>query len=114
MQVGVGDQFGGQQLDRFEHFTPPVPFEYGPHGHTCDLCGAGVMREPKGVHPGVGRGYGDHGNSSRERRGLERLADGYGRAVALPGLVRFRLSGGACWRYGSTLASAGRYISHFR
>jgi hypothetical protein len=33
-----------------------------PYGHTCDACRARIMRQAKGVHPGVGQGYGAHGD----------------------------------------------------
>jgi hypothetical protein len=71
VEIGVGDEFGGQQLHHVEHFGHSVTAEGGSHGHTCDACGAGVMRQAKGVHPGIGRGYGDGVHERlREGRGL--------------------------------------------
>ncbi|GGY66423.1 hypothetical protein GCM10010300_07170 [Streptomyces olivaceoviridis] len=58
--VGVADQLGRQQFDGVEDFVSAVPVQHGPYGHACDACRAGIMRQPKGVHPGVGQGYGAH------------------------------------------------------
>lgn len=72
-----------------------MPAEHRPHGHACDACGTGVMRQTEGVHPGVGRGYGDHERLLRRRElDLARLPCP---AAALPGSVRFRLMDTGSW-----------------
>ncbi|MFE4752190.1 DUF4232 domain-containing protein [Streptomyces mirabilis] len=45
MPVRIGHQLGRQQLDHIEDFAQAMPVECGPHGHTCDACGAGVREQ---------------------------------------------------------------------
>ncbi|EKX66633.1 hypothetical protein STRIP9103_04064 [Streptomyces ipomoeae 91-03] len=59
MLVGVGEQFGGQQLSRGGVLAEVMGVEYGAEGGAGDAGGAEVAGETQGVVPG--RRYGGHG-----------------------------------------------------
>jgi hypothetical protein len=61
MEMGVGEEFGGEQLRRGDELCEVVRGEDGSQGCAADARGAGIAREVKGV--GQGRGYGDHRKS---------------------------------------------------